>query len=313
MTRTFSMPPTLARAARTDQPAPPRDRCGRRRARGRRSRRRACCARGAGSARRRRSRRGRPRRSPGWRPRRRARCVASQLMPLQHAVAGDVGVDDRGDAGVLEAAASVERGELRGLGPALDRDLAVAGVEADRDAAGERASPPLDQRRIAHRRGADDHAVDALARASPRPSPCRGCRRRAGPASPTASRMRLDRRARSSACRRRRRRGRRRADTRSPGVSKACACAAGSRLNTVARAMSPCSRRTQLAVLQVDGGKQDHGFHFRKLAISASPSFWLFSGWNCVPAMLSRATIARDRAAVFGLAPAGRHRPRGVR
>ena len=35
-----------------------------------------------------------------------------------------------------------------------------------------------------------------------------------------------------------------------------------------------------------------HGFHFRKLAISASPSFWLFSGWNCVPAMLSRATIA---------------------
>ncbi len=33
-----------------------------------------------------------------------------------------------------------------------------------------------------------------------------------------------------------------------------------------------------LAVLEVDGGKQDHGFHFKKLAISASPSFWLFSG-----------------------------------
>src|SRR3954470_2582347 len=29
-----------------------------------------------------------------------------------------------------------------------------------------------------------------------------------------------------------------------PWVSKVCACAAGSRLNTVARAMSPCSRRT---------------------------------------------------------------------
>jgi hypothetical protein len=27
-----------------------------------------------------------------------------------------------------------------------------------------------------------------------------------------------------------------------------------------------------------------HGFHFRKFAISASPSRWLFSGWNCVPA-----------------------------
>ena len=32
------------------------------------------------------------------------------------------------------------------------------------------------------------------------------------------------------------------------------------------------------AVLQVDGRKQDHGFHFKKFAISASPSFWLFSG-----------------------------------
>ena len=32
------------------------------------------------------------------------------------------------------------------------------------------------------------------------------------------------------------------------------------------------------AVLQVDGGKQDHGVHFRKLAISRSPSLWLFSG-----------------------------------
>ena len=34
----------------------------------------------------------------------------------------------------------------------------------------------------------------------------------------------------------------------------------------------------RLAVFQIDGGKQDHGFHFRKLAMSASPSFWLFSG-----------------------------------
>ena len=33
-----------------------------------------------------------------------------------------------------------------------------------------------------------------------------------------------------------------------------------------------------LAVLQVDGGKQDHGLHFRKLAIRASPKRWLFSG-----------------------------------
>ena len=47
-----------------------------------------------------------------------------------------------------------------------------------------------------------------------------------------------------------------------------------------------------LAVLQVDGGEEDHGFHFRKLAMSVRPRFWLFSGWNWVPAMVSRATIA---------------------
>ena len=33
-----------------------------------------------------------------------------------------------------------------------------------------------------------------------------------------------------------------------------------------------------LAVLQVNGGKEDHGFHFRKLEIRANPNRWLFSG-----------------------------------
>ncbi len=46
------------------------------------------------------------------------------------------------------------------------------------------------------------------------------------------------------------------------------------------------------AVLEVDGGKEDHGAHSRKLAISLSPSLWLFSGWNWVPAIVPRATIA---------------------
>lgn len=35
-----------------------------------------------------------------------------------------------------------------------------------------------------------------------------------------------------------------------------------------------------------------HGFHLRKLAMRARPSAWLFSGWNCVPARLSRPTAA---------------------
>ena len=46
------------------------------------------------------------------------------------------------------------------------------------------------------------------------------------------------------------------------------------------------------AVLEVDGRKQDHGVHFRKLPISANPSRWLFSGWNWVPTMVSRPTMA---------------------
>lgn len=45
-------------------------------------------------------------------------------------------------------------------------------------------------------------------------------------------------------------------------------------------------------VLEVDGREQDHGAHFRKFASSARPSRWLFSGWNCVPAQVSRATMA---------------------
>ena len=46
------------------------------------------------------------------------------------------------------------------------------------------------------------------------------------------------------------------------------------------------------AALEIDRRNEDHGCHRRKLAISASPSFWLFSGWNWVPIMLSRPTIA---------------------
>src|ERR1700722_3465270 len=55
---------------------------------------------------------------------------------LQHAVAGDVGIDDRGDAGILEDAAEVQRRHLGLPRPTLDRDAAVPRVDADRDAAG---------------------------------------------------------------------------------------------------------------------------------------------------------------------------------
>jgi hypothetical protein len=51
---------------------------------------------------------------------------------LQEAVAGNVGEDDRGDAGILEPLRDFERGDRRGLRPAFDRDLAVTRVEAYR-------------------------------------------------------------------------------------------------------------------------------------------------------------------------------------
>ena len=47
-----------------------------------------------------------------------------------------------------------------------------------------------------------------------------------------------------------------------------------------------------LAVFQIDGGKKDHGFHFKKFEIRPSPKRWLFSGWNCVPIAVSLPTIA---------------------
>ena len=65
-----------------------------------------------------------------------------EVEALEHAVARHVGVDDGGDAGILEAPRDVERRQLRGLGPALDRHLAVAGIEADGDPAGKFAAPP---------------------------------------------------------------------------------------------------------------------------------------------------------------------------
>ena len=57
-----------------------------------------------------------------------------EIEALEQAVAGDVGIDDGGDAGILEAPGDVERRKFGGFRPALDRDPAVARIEADRDA-----------------------------------------------------------------------------------------------------------------------------------------------------------------------------------
>ena len=70
-----------------------------------------------------------------------------EIEALEQAVARDVGEDDGGDAGILEPLRDVERGDFGGLGPALDRDLAVARVEPDRDPAGNFLRGALDQLR----------------------------------------------------------------------------------------------------------------------------------------------------------------------
>ncbi len=145
----------------------------------------------------RRSRRGRPRRSPesvtasASAERRRRR-----LRPAEHAVAVDVGVDDGGDAGVLEAAGEVDGGGyLVASAQPLDGDTAAARIDADGDAAGTCVVPRVTSP------GSRTATVPRMTRATPLLEPGvdaghgRGCRRRAGPGLSTAGKDRLDRRA----------------------------------------------------------------------------------------------------------------------
>ncbi len=71
-------------------------------------------------------------------------------------------MDDGGDAGILEAPRQIEHAHLARLRPAFDGDLAVARIDADGDAAGKVARRLAHQVRIAHRRRAENHPVDAL-------------------------------------------------------------------------------------------------------------------------------------------------------
>ena len=119
-----------------------------------------------------------------------SRMVASQLMPVEHAVAVDVGVDDRRHAGVLEARAISVASIVGGRRPALDRHLAAAGVDADGDLPGMGVRRLAHEPRVAHRGSAQDERARRLSRASHRSRRRRGCRRRAAPVmSPKAARI----------------------------------------------------------------------------------------------------------------------------
>src|SRR3569623_321885 len=60
-----------------------------------------------------------------------------QIRARAHAVAADVGVKDGRRAGARHRLADLQRGDLRGLLPALDGPHALARVDGDHDAAGE--------------------------------------------------------------------------------------------------------------------------------------------------------------------------------
>src|SRR5437660_1192397 len=80
----------------------------------------------------------------------------------QHAVAADVGVDDRFDAVILELLGQIENVVTAHLGPAVGRNLAFARVQADDDVSRERVAGVVQESGILHRRGPDDHVGNAV-------------------------------------------------------------------------------------------------------------------------------------------------------
>src|SRR5579862_5069536 len=79
----------------------------------------------------------------------------------QHAVALDIGEDDRGDTRILKAQGEVERAHRRGRGPAFDRDLAAARIDADRDAIREELAGAANEIRVFQGCRAENDARDA--------------------------------------------------------------------------------------------------------------------------------------------------------
>jgi hypothetical protein len=208
----------------------------------------------------------------------------------EDAVAGDVGVDDGGDPGVLEAAAEVLGRHARGLRPAFDGDAAVLGVDADGDPAGVQPCRLADEVRLAHGRGADDHPGDALgepaldgaqvADAAPE------LHRNGDPAQDRLDGGGVHGPAREGAVKV--------DDVEPPEALALESLGLGCRVVVEDGGLGHVAldEADAAAFLEVDRREQDHGRHRRKFAMSRRPRVWLFSGWNCVPAMLSRPTTA---------------------
>ena len=185
----------------------------------------------------------------------------------EQSVAGDVGEDDRSDAGILEPLRDFERRDLRGLGPAFDRDLAVTGIEPDRDAAGKFFAALFTSS------GSRTAAVPMMTRAMPLPSQASTVlRSRMPPPSCTGmvTAFSIDSTAsafiglpakapsRSTTCR-----------YSNPWIGKGPRLRGGIEVEHGRPRHVALFEAHALAVLEIDGGKKYHGFHFRKFEIKA--------------------------------------------
>src|SRR5690606_14886450 len=79
----------------------------------------------------------------------------------EHAVAADIGVDNRFDTVVFKLAAKIEHIMLGQFTPPIGRHFAILGIEADNDIAWKSAAGILQKARILHRRRTDNDVLDA--------------------------------------------------------------------------------------------------------------------------------------------------------
>ena len=84
-----------------------------------------------------------------------------RVDPRESPVARDIGIDQGGHAAILEPAGEFDDADLRCFGPALDRGVPVARVDADGDCPGVVRSGAAHQIGIAQGGGAEHDAVDA--------------------------------------------------------------------------------------------------------------------------------------------------------
>src|SRR5690606_31860310 len=79
----------------------------------------------------------------------------------EHAVAADIGVDNRFDTVVFKLATKIEHIMLGQFTPPIGRHFASLGIEADNDIAWKSAAGILQKARILHRRRTDNDVLDA--------------------------------------------------------------------------------------------------------------------------------------------------------